>query len=59
MLMKKTGKYCLYCQKALFGRSDKKYCDVHCKSAFEYEERKQDSPLYYRIDGQLKKTGGS
>jgi hypothetical protein len=54
--MKKTGSNCLYCKKPLFGRSDKKYCDGHCKSAFDYEARKQNTNLYYKIDRQLKKN---
>jgi len=28
---------CLNCNKTLIGRADKKYCDVYCKSAFQYK----------------------
>lgn len=52
--MKKTEKTCPHCQKPIFGRSDKKYCDAFCKNAYGNTVRNQDEPLYYRIDRQLK-----
>lgn len=48
-------KKCLNCGKVLEGRSDKVYCDVHCKSSYQYNQRKENGPsLYLRIDKQLK-----
>ncbi|MBT8260561.1 MAG: hypothetical protein HKO92_07340 [Flavobacteriaceae bacterium] len=50
-----TTKICLYCKKNLEGRSDKKYCDVHCKSAYQYQKAKESEPKFYnRVDSQLK-----
>lgn len=46
---------CLYCGKELFGRSDKKYCNDYCKSAFHYEKDKNKEPTRFQIvDKQLK-----
>lgn len=48
-------KKCLHCGKVLEGRSDKKYCDVHCKSAYQYNKVKLDGPNFYqKVDKQLK-----
>ena len=47
-------KICLYCGKLLFGRSDKKYCTHHCKSAHQYEKRKTEEKLFLKIDRHLK-----
>lgn len=48
-------KSCLYCKKILKGRRDKKYCDAHCKSAFQYQEIKKSGLRFYnRVDNQLK-----
>jgi hypothetical protein len=38
------------------GRSDKKYCTYHCKSAHQYEIRKQNESKFFEIDRQLKKN---
>ena len=46
---------CLACNKKLEGRSDKKYCDSHCKSAYYYNKRKYDeTDIFATIDKQLK-----
>jgi len=45
---------CPYCKTEITGRSDKKYCSIHCKSAYQYQKRKSDEELYYKIDKQLK-----
>lgn len=47
-------KNCFYCNKQLHGRSDKKYCDNHCKSAFQYSNRLKKEALYIQIDRALK-----
>lgn len=48
-------KDCLNCGKVLNGRSDKIYCDVHCKSSYQYQQTKiQGSNFYQRVDKQLK-----
>lgn len=49
------AKHCSACGKILEGRSDKKYCDVHCKSAFQYQQSKLEAPRFYnKVDNQLK-----
>ncbi|WP_282089655.1 hypothetical protein [Aquimarina algiphila] len=45
---------CPVCENVITGRSDKKYCSGYCKSAHQYEKRKQEEGEYYKIDRQLK-----
>ena len=48
-------KRCLSCNKILEGRSDKKYCDVHCKSSYQYRQSIENEPRFYnKVDNQLK-----
>ena len=48
-------KKCLHCHKLLKGRTDKKYCDLHCKSAYQYNKEKQNPQRFYnKVDNQLK-----
>ncbi|WP_298506937.1 hypothetical protein [uncultured Maribacter sp.] len=48
---------CLYCSKELQGRADKKYCDLHCKSAHQYKKEKEQPVRFYnKVDNQLKKN---
>ena len=48
-------KYCLNCDKALKGRTDKKYCDPQCKSSHQYKREKQQPGRFYnKVDNQLK-----
>jgi hypothetical protein len=50
-------KECLYCRRELSGRADKKYCDQHCKSAYQYQKSKENPQSFYvRVDNQLKKN---
>lgn len=49
------SKTCLNCDKSLTGRSDKKYCDAHCKSAYQYRKSKTEAPNFFnKVDNQLK-----
>lgn len=51
----KLDSKCLHCGKELHGRSDKKYCDAYCKSAFQYQMAKKNPlRIYNKIDNQLK-----
>ncbi|WP_296352269.1 hypothetical protein [Winogradskyella sp.] len=53
--MKRLQSNCLYCQKELVGRTDKKYCDPQCKSAYQYMlSKEQPQRFYNRVDNQLK-----
>ena len=46
---------CLYCKNELKGRTDKKYCNLHCKSAHQYQKSKeQPERLFTKVDNQLR-----
>ncbi len=46
---------CLACENQLKGRSDKKFCDLHCKSSFHYWKSLEEAPRFYnKVDNQLK-----
>lgn len=46
---------CLACKQQLKGRSDKKFCDLHCKSSFHYKKSLEETPRFYnKVDKQLK-----
>ncbi len=48
-------KECLYCGKELVGRTDKKYCNLHCKSAYQYQRIKEQPQRFYnKVDNQLR-----
>ncbi|TCK64900.1 hypothetical protein DFQ05_2640 [Winogradskyella wandonensis] len=48
-------KNCLYCNKELIGRIDKKYCDPQCKSSHQYQREKQKPKRFYnKVDNQLR-----
>ncbi|WP_417289886.1 hypothetical protein [Corallibacter sp.] len=48
-------KTCLACGKELKGRSDKRFCDLHCKSSYHYKRSLEEAPRFYnRVDNQLK-----
>ena len=48
-------KECFHCGKALTGRTDKKFCDSHCKSAYHYKKEKESPERFYnKVDNQLK-----
>lgn len=55
--MSSKKRVCLSCGKEIFGRSDKKYCDVHCKSSYQYQQSKEKQPRFYnKVDNQLKQN---
>lgn len=48
-------KTCLACGKELKGRSDKRFCDLHCKSSYHYKRSLEEAPRFYnKVDNQLK-----
>ena len=48
-------KKCLLCEKELIGRTDKKFCDPQCKSAYQYKKSKEQPERFYnKVDNQLK-----
>ncbi|MCL5244930.1 hypothetical protein M4I21_03870 [Cellulophaga sp. 20_2_10] len=51
----KIHQQCKYCKKEIQGRIDKKYCNLHCKSAYQYQISKEQPQRFYNIvDNQLK-----
>tara|TARA_R110000796_G_scaffold88850_2_gene191739 strand:+ start:3039 stop:3404 length:366 start_codon:yes stop_codon:yes gene_type:complete len=45
----------MYCKSKLVGRTDKKYCNLHCKSAYQYQQTKEQPERFYnKVDNQLK-----
>ncbi len=46
---------CKYCKEPLTGRTDKIFCTPYCKSAYQYQQKK-DKPksLFEKVDKQLK-----
>lgn len=51
------SKICLACDKVLQGRSDKKFCDAHCKSSYHYKKSLDEAPRFYnQVDNQLKQN---
>lgn len=47
---------CLSCEKALRGRSDKKFCDDYCRSNYNYRQKNTDSGLLRLINNALVKN---
>ena len=46
---------CLNCKKELIGRTDKKFCDPQCKSAYQYQQAKEQPERFYnKVENQLK-----
>lgn len=45
---------CLVCKEKLIGREGKKYCSPKCKSAHQYEKRKEEETFFFKVDRQLK-----
>jgi hypothetical protein len=51
----KISSKCKYCNEPLSGRADKVFCTTYCKSAYQYQQKK-DKPksLFEQVDYQLK-----
>lgn len=48
-------KKCLVCNSNLQGRSDKVFCDAHCKSSYHYKKSIEEAPRFYdQVENQLK-----
>lgn len=48
-------KTCMYCNNEIIGRTDKKYCDQFCKSAFHYRKSQIELPSFFsKVDKQLR-----
>lgn len=50
------GENCKHCGKKMKGRSDKQYCDVTCKNAYNYQKKSSSSDAVKTIDKILHKN---
>lgn len=50
------NQHCLHCNKPLVGRSDKKYCDLGCKSSYANKKRHEKEGLVLKINKQLRQN---
>jgi len=51
----KIQKFCLSCNEELKGRSDKKFCDPYCKSAYHYKQSQEQEPRFFnKVNNHLK-----
>ena len=48
--------FCLYCHTEIKGRSDKKFCDSNCRSAYHNQTPKSDEQYIRKINKQLRKN---
>ena len=51
-----SDRKCLYCGKVLVGRSDKKYCDLGCKSAYANKKKHEKEALVLKVNKQLRQN---
>lgn len=49
-------RYCLHCNERLLGRSDKKFCDDHCRNQFNNIRSRIQNPNISYINLQLKRN---
>ena len=51
-----SKRFCLTCNSELKGRTDKKFCNPQCKSAYHYEKTREENNFFFEVDQQLKKN---
>ena len=49
-------RFCLYCNKELKGRADKRFCDTQCKSAYHNQTPNNQEAFIKKINKQLRKN---
>jgi len=49
-------KLCTHCNAEVKGRADKKFCNSHCRSAFQYSKNIKDQPFYEHVRKKLNKN---
>lgn len=54
MDIEESNNNCLKCGKKLSGRSDKKFCDVFCKSGYHYRKSLNEDEFYHEVTGHLR-----
>jgi hypothetical protein len=51
------NRICPACNQIITGRTDKKFCNVYCKSAYHYRKNNSETPaFYFRVEKQLKQN---
>lgn len=48
--------FCLYCKKPLVGRSDKKYCDIHCRNSYNNQNKTTEEHYIQAINTKIRKN---
>lgn len=56
MSIQQELKYCAYCDHIIRGRSDKKFCNDFCRSAYHYEINRNTSTLVHAINLHLRRN---
>ena len=56
MLQAIAAKKCLYCDKTLNGRADKKFCNDYCRNAYNNQLKSANSPIIRNINNALVKN---
>ena len=56
MLPAVAAKKCLYCDKTLNGRSDKKFCNDYCRNAYNNQLKSSNSTVVRNINNALVKN---
>lgn len=51
-----AARKCLYCEKALNGRADKKFCNDYCRNAYNNQLKSASSPAVRNINNALLKN---
>ena len=41
---------CLYCEKLVEGRRDKRFCDHHCRSAYHADRRREEDVIIRKVN---------
>ena len=57
--METKTRYCGYCNKDIKGRSDKRFCDIQCKSAYHNSTTNPNEALIKDINKQLRRNRGA
>jgi len=56
MLQQKETKTCMFCEKPLKGRSDKKFCDDYCRAAYNNELKSATNNYIRNVNNALGKN---
>ncbi len=56
MLQQKEAKLCMFCEKPLRGRSDKKFCDDYCRAAYNNELKSPANNYIRNVNNALGKN---